>query len=117
MFPLACVCLWLSVCSVSIMLLPWRVCVNGSALCSTLMTDDVWAQNKKTEPAYGVDVLRLWVAMSDTTQDITVGPTIIGIPSFRPLFLAYSSLYELQILIVCFVWLLFVRSCGYREHS
>jgi isoleucyl-tRNA synthetase len=38
----------------------------------------VWRQNKKTEPAYGVDVLRLWAAAADTTQDITIGPSILG---------------------------------------
>lgn len=33
--------------------------------------------NKKTEPAYGADVLRLWVANSDYSGDVGIGPNII----------------------------------------
>lgn len=33
--------------------------------------------NKKTEPAYGADVLRLWVANSDYSGDIGIGDNII----------------------------------------
>lgn len=33
--------------------------------------------NKKTEPAYGADVLRLWVANSDYSSDIGIGENII----------------------------------------
>ena len=33
--------------------------------------------NKKTEPAYGADVLRLWVANSDYSGDICIGDNII----------------------------------------
>ncbi|EFA82307.1 isoleucyl-tRNA synthetase [Heterostelium album PN500] len=34
--------------------------------------------NNKTEnPAYGVDMLRMWIATSDYTKDISVGPTIL----------------------------------------
>jgi isoleucyl-tRNA synthetase len=33
--------------------------------------------NQKTEPAYGADVLRLWVASVDYTGDMSVGPNII----------------------------------------
>jgi isoleucyl-tRNA synthetase len=33
--------------------------------------------NKKTEPAYGADVLRLWVANSDYSSDIGIGDNII----------------------------------------
>lgn len=33
--------------------------------------------NKKTQPAYGADVLRLWVANSDYSSDISIGDNII----------------------------------------
>lgn len=33
--------------------------------------------NKKLEPAYGADVLRLWVANVDYTGDVSIGPNII----------------------------------------
>ena len=33
--------------------------------------------NKKLEPAYGADVLRLWVANSDYSSDISIGDSII----------------------------------------
>jgi isoleucyl-tRNA synthetase len=33
--------------------------------------------NKKTEPAYGADVLRLWVANSDYSGDVSIGDNII----------------------------------------
>ena len=33
--------------------------------------------NKKTEPAYGADVLRLWVANSDYSGDVCIGDNII----------------------------------------
>jgi isoleucyl-tRNA synthetase len=33
--------------------------------------------NKKTQPAYGADVLRLWVANSDYTGDVLIGDNII----------------------------------------
>lgn len=33
--------------------------------------------NKKTEPAYGSDVLRLWVASVDYSADIMIGPSIL----------------------------------------
>ena len=33
--------------------------------------------NKKTEPAYGADVLRLWVANSDYSSDVGIGDNII----------------------------------------
>ena len=32
----------------------------------------------KKQPAYGADVLRLWVASTDYTTDVSVGPTIIA---------------------------------------
>ena len=31
----------------------------------------------QTEPAYGADVLRLWVASVDYSNDVTIGPTIL----------------------------------------
>lgn len=33
--------------------------------------------NKKTEPAYGSDVLRLWVASVDYSADIMIGPSLL----------------------------------------
>merc|ERR1712078_914795 len=33
--------------------------------------------NQKTEPAYGADVLRLWVSSVDYTSDVLVGPNIL----------------------------------------
>jgi isoleucyl-tRNA synthetase len=34
-------------------------------------------KDKKTEPAYGADVLRLWVASVDYSGDVSIGPNII----------------------------------------
>ncbi|CAI7808044.1 unnamed protein product, partial [Closterium sp. NIES-54] len=34
-------------------------------------------KNQKTEPAYGADVLRLWVASVDYSGDVVIGPTIV----------------------------------------
>ena len=34
--------------------------------------------NQKTEPAFGADVLRLWVASVDYTSDVLIGDRIIG---------------------------------------
>lgn len=31
----------------------------------------------QTEPAYGADVLRLWVASVDYSTDVTIGPSIL----------------------------------------
>ena len=33
--------------------------------------------NKKQKPAYGADVLRLWVSSVDYTGDVCVGDTVI----------------------------------------
>ncbi|CAG8441470.1 17098_t:CDS:10 [Dentiscutata heterogama] len=35
-------------------------------------------KNKEKEPAYGVDVLRLWVASSDYTRDVSIGKTVMS---------------------------------------
>jgi isoleucyl-tRNA synthetase len=35
-------------------------------------------KNQKQEPAYGADILRLWVASVDYSNDVNIGPTIIG---------------------------------------
>ncbi|RIB05940.1 isoleucine--tRNA ligase [Gigaspora rosea] len=35
-------------------------------------------KNKEKEPAYGVDVLRLWVASSDYTKDVSIGKTVMS---------------------------------------
>ncbi|GJP68933.1 hypothetical protein CLOP_g25571 [Closterium sp. NIES-67] len=34
-------------------------------------------KNQKTEPAYGADVLRLWVASVDYSGDVVIGPNIV----------------------------------------
>ncbi|CAI5527600.1 unnamed protein product, partial [Closterium sp. Naga37s-1] len=34
-------------------------------------------KNQKTEPAYGADVLRLWVSSVDYSGDVVIGPTIV----------------------------------------
>lgn len=34
-------------------------------------------KNKKTEPAFGADVLRLWVASVDYSADIMIGPSLV----------------------------------------
>ncbi|KAG1377113.1 hypothetical protein G6F61_007015 [Rhizopus arrhizus] len=38
-------------------------------------------KDKKKNPAYGSDVLRLWVANCDYTKDMTIGPSIIATTS------------------------------------
>ncbi|GAM27902.1 hypothetical protein SAMD00019534_110780 [Acytostelium subglobosum LB1] len=35
-------------------------------------------QNKVENPAYGVDMMRMWVASSDYSKDISVGPSILA---------------------------------------
>jgi isoleucyl-tRNA synthetase len=32
----------------------------------------------KKNPAYGTDILRLWVASTEFTRDVSVGPNVIG---------------------------------------
>eukprot|EP01132_Coremiostelium_polycephalum_P007522 gene7522-9245_t len=34
--------------------------------------------NQKLQPAYGVDLLRTWVASTDYTKDVSIGPNILG---------------------------------------
>ena len=38
----------------------------------------IGGNNQKTEPAFGADVLRLWVASVDYTSDVLIGDRIIG---------------------------------------
>ncbi|CEQ39985.1 SPOSA6832_01558, partial [Sporobolomyces salmonicolor] len=35
-------------------------------------------KNAKTEPAYGTDLLRIWVASVDSTRDVLIGPGILA---------------------------------------
>jgi len=35
-------------------------------------------QDKKKEPAYGADVLRLWVATVEYWRDMSIGPTVLA---------------------------------------
>ncbi|GAB5593821.1 isoleucine-tRNA ligase [Umbelopsis nana] len=35
-------------------------------------------KDKKKNPAYGTDILRLWVANAEFTRDVSVGPTVIS---------------------------------------
>ncbi|KAI9592577.1 tRNA synthetases class I-domain-containing protein [Syncephalis fuscata] len=34
--------------------------------------------DKKKQPAYGIDILRLWVASTEFTRDVTIGDTVIA---------------------------------------
>lgn len=43
-----------------------------------LMPESTTLQDPKKEPAYGVDVLRLWAAGVDYTKDVSVGPTSLA---------------------------------------
>ncbi|KAF8918283.1 tRNA synthetases class I-domain-containing protein [Mucidula mucida] len=47
----------------------------------------VGGENKKKDPAYGADVLRLWVASVEYTRDVSVGPKVLAqtAESFRKL--------------------------------
>ena len=36
------------------------------------------AQDKKNEPAYGADVLRIWAATVEYWRDMSIGPTILA---------------------------------------
>ena len=42
------------------------------------MTDHINSQNLKKEPAYGTDVLRLWVASVESSRDVPIGPGILS---------------------------------------
>ncbi|RCH90022.1 hypothetical protein CU098_002672, partial [Rhizopus stolonifer] len=48
----------------------------GNTLEPVLITEG--GQDKKKNPAYGVDVLRLWVANCEYTRDVSIGPLIIA---------------------------------------
>jgi hypothetical protein len=37
--------------------------------------------NKKKEPAYGADVIRVWAASTDYTRDVVIGPTTLAAAS------------------------------------
>ena len=37
--------------------------------------------NKKKEPAYGADVIRMWVATTDYKRDVVIGPTTLAAAS------------------------------------
>lgn len=37
--------------------------------------------NKKQEPAYGADVIRVWAASTDYTRDVVIGPTTLAAAS------------------------------------
>jgi isoleucyl-tRNA synthetase len=38
----------------------------------------IYVQNKALEPAYGADVLRLWVATVEYWRDMSIGPTVLA---------------------------------------
>ncbi|KAF8886535.1 isoleucyl-tRNA synthetase [Infundibulicybe gibba] len=42
------------------------------------MTVVAGGKNKKVDPAYGADVLRLWAATVEYWRDMSVGPTVLG---------------------------------------
>ncbi|OBZ83347.1 Isoleucine--tRNA ligase [Choanephora cucurbitarum] len=48
----------------------------GNTLEPALITDG--GKDKKKNPAYGSDVLRLWVANCEYTRDVSIGPSIIA---------------------------------------
>ncbi|KAJ1676447.1 isoleucine-tRNA ligase, partial [Spiromyces aspiralis] len=48
----------------------------GNVIAPRQITDG--GKDKKKEPAYGMDVLRLWVSSMDYSQDMSLGPTIIA---------------------------------------
>jgi isoleucyl-tRNA synthetase len=61
-----------------------REFIDGATL---TLTDDAGGKKKKKKnakpktlkvPAYGVDVLRYWVASTDYTGDVSVGPSVVG---------------------------------------
>lgn len=35
-------------------------------------------KNKKKDPAYGAEVLRLWAATVEFTKDMSIGPTVLS---------------------------------------
>ena len=37
-----------------------------------------FSQNLKQQPAYGTDLLRVWVASVDSTRDVLIGPAILA---------------------------------------
>ncbi|RUP52398.1 LOW QUALITY PROTEIN: hypothetical protein BC936DRAFT_144633 [Jimgerdemannia flammicorona] len=39
---------------------------------------DYFLPDLKQQPAYGADVLRLWVAASEYTRDVTIGKTVMA---------------------------------------
>ena len=42
-------------------------------------------QDQKAEPPYGADVLRLWVASTDSVGDVSIGPQILSqVSAMRP---------------------------------
>jgi isoleucyl-tRNA synthetase len=43
-----------------------------------LLTAIVFSQDRKKQPPYGADVLRLWVATVEYGTDMNIGPTIIA---------------------------------------
>lgn len=51
----------------------------GNTLEPALITQG--GKDKKKNPAYGSDVLRLWVANCEYTRDVTIGPSIISVIS------------------------------------
>lgn len=42
------------------------------------MGDSRVLQNSKLEPAYGTDLLRIWVASVDSSRDVLIGPGILA---------------------------------------
>ncbi len=52
--------------------------VGGAWLVSKYTEADMVLQNKKTEPAYGADVLRFWAASVEYWRDMALGPTVLA---------------------------------------
>ncbi|KAH8548878.1 Isoleucyl-tRNA synthetase [Umbelopsis sp. PMI_123] len=48
----------------------------GNTIVPSLVTKG--GKDRKKNPAYGTDILRLWVANTEFTKDVSVGPTVIA---------------------------------------
>lgn len=44
----------------------------------SILADPAPRQDKKKEPAYGPDALRMWAATVDYWRDMSIGPTILN---------------------------------------
>jgi len=56
--------------------------IEGGTVCSCSYLGrssyQVIPQDKKKNPAYGVDVLRFWVSSTDYSNDVTISESLLG---------------------------------------